>query len=217
MKTNTTLSSLILLLAVMLTACGGPAATPEAEMPHEEKPTSEQMAHDTPAPDAMLPHDTTPTTEAIMESPAWFDAALTDVRTGQAFSLNNFKGKVILVETMAVWCPKCYTQQAEIQSLHTLLGERDDFVSITLDIDPNEDFAILRDYVEQTGFDWMYAVAPADVAREIALANGDQFLNPPSTPILIVDRHGVAHPLPFGIKSAADLMQAIQPFLDESM
>ena len=46
---------------------------------------------------------------------------------------------------------------------------------------------------------------------------GDQFLNPPSTPIVVIDRHGEAHPLPFGIKSADDLMQAIQPFLEESM
>ncbi|MCK7526838.1 MAG: hypothetical protein MZV64_59190 [Ignavibacteriales bacterium] len=37
---------------------------------------------------------------------------------------------------------------------------------------------------------------PADVSREIASLYGDQFLNPPSTPMLIIDRKGVAHPLP---------------------
>ena len=60
-------------------------------------------------------------------------------------------------------------------------------------------------------------MASADVAREIASLYGDQFLNPPSTPILIIDRHGVAHALPFGIKSADDLAKAIQPYLDEGM
>ena len=53
--------------------------------------------------------------------------------------------------------------------------------------------------------------------REIASLYGDQFLNPPSTPMLVIDRRGVAHSLPFGIKSAEDLLNFIQPFLDESM
>ncbi len=35
--------------------------------------------------------------------------------------------------------------------------------------------------------------------------------------MLIIDRKGVAHPLPFGIKSAEELLQALQPFLDEAM
>ena len=44
-----------------------------------------------------------------------------------------------------------------------------------------------------------------------------QFLNPTSTPVLIVDRHGTAHPLPFGIKSAADLFKAVDIYLHERM
>jgi hypothetical protein len=46
---------------------------------------------------------------------------------------------------------------------------------------------------------------------------GDQFLNPPSTPILVIDRHGEAHPMPFGVKSAADLQAFIEPFLKDGM
>ena len=45
---------------------------------------------------------------------------------------------------------------------------RDDFVSIGLDIDPNENTDALRAYVEDQGFDWYYAVSPVDVSREIA-------------------------------------------------
>lgn len=217
MKMSRTLTTLTLIAAVLLTACEV-TATPAAEMPEEETSApGDLMAHDTPTPDAMMPDSETPTEEAMQDSPAWFGAALTDVRTGGSFTLNDFKGKVVLVETMAVWCSKCFTQQTEIQSLHSLLGERADFVSVSLDIDPYEDAAILKNFVEQTGFDWTYAVAPADVSRAIAAAYGDQFLNPPSTPILIVDRHGVPHPLPFGIKSAEDLLEALQPYLDESM
>ena len=46
---------------------------------------------------------------------------------------------------------------------------------------------------------------------------GNQLLNPPSTPILIIDRHGEVHLLPFGIKSSEDLLKAIEPFLKDEM
>ena len=213
MKTRNIVSNLMLLLVFALTACGG--AVPDAMM---DKPTHDAMMEKgTAAPDAMMPKDASATPEAIMESPAWFGASFTDVNTGQTFTINDFKGKVVLVETMAVWCPKCYTQQEHIKSLRDFVGERDDFVSISLDIDPNEDASILQSYLQQTGFAWRYAIAQPDVAREIAQLYGDQFLNPPSTPILIVDRKGAAHSLPFGIKSAEDLLDHVQPFLDESV
>ena len=56
-----------------------------------------------------------------------------------------------------------------------------------------------------------------EVAREIGQLYGDQFLNPPSTPMLIVDRQGKVHLLPFGRKTAEDLQEALAPFLDVEM
>jgi hypothetical protein len=55
------------------------------------------------------------------------------------------------------------------------------------------------------------------VAREIGDLYGQQYLNPPSAPMFIIDRSGKAHPLPFGVKSADELQQAIEPFLSEGM
>ena len=107
-------------------------------------------------------------------------------------------------------------QQNQVSDLHQKLGERADFVSLGLDIDPNEDTASLKDYIQRNGFDWTYAVAPAEVSREIGNLYGNQFLNPPSTPMLIIDKQGQVHPLPFGIKSADELVEFLQPFLDES-
>lgn len=233
MKSRNTFLSLVLFLAVLLTACGG-AAAPDAVMKEKESTPEESMEEPVvedslddsmaePTQDAMM-DDTMSTPEAnmnesngMLEGPAWFNASLTDARTGQTFSINDFQGKVVLVETMAIWCSNCLRQQGEVKKLHEQLGARDDFISLGLDIDPNENIEALKSYVESKGFDWWYAVPPVDVSREIASLYGDQFLNPPSTPIVVIDRHGEAHPLPFGIKSADKLMQAIRPFLDESM
>lgn len=217
MKTRNTVLSLMLLFVFLLAACGG--TSPDAmEKPTEEammeKPTEESMMHETPTADAMEK----PTEEAMMASPAWLGTSLKDVRTGESFTINDFKGKVVLVETMAVWCSTCYQQQTQIKAFYESLGMREDLVILSLDIDPNEDESVLAGYTQQNSeFGWRYTVASPEVAREIGNTYGDQFLNPPSAPVLVIDRKGVAHPLPFGVKSAEDLRMAIQPYLDETM
>ena len=228
MKTKQVLFNMVLLMAFLVSACSG-ASTPTAEaMMDKETPTADvMMSKETPTADAMMSKETstadammskeTPAADAMMEAPAWYSASLTDASTGQAFTINDFKGKVVLVETLAIWCSNCKQQQGQVKALHDLLGERDDFISLGLDIDPNENAVDLKGYVESNGFDWLYTVAPLDVAREISTLYGDQFLNPPSTPMLVIDRHGVAHPLPFGIKSTDELLKAVQPYLDGSM
>ena len=152
-----------------------------------------------------------------MELPSWFMTDLVDASTGNVFQVADFKGKVILVETLAMWCSNCLKQQVQVKELHDLLGDRDDFVSLGIDIDPNEDLDTLKGYIMTNGFDWLYTVAPVEVSREIGQIYSNQYLNPPSTPMLIIDREGVAHLLPFGIKDAAELYDALQPFLGGEM
>ena len=155
-----------------------PKSTPTADAMMKGTPTANaMMAPETPAADAMMPKSTpiadamlmhaTPTTEAMMgqdamSAPIWFSAKLTDVNTGKSFQVADFPGKVVLVETMAVWCTTCLQQQGQVQTLRGLLGKRDDFVTVALDIDPNENDSTLKTHANSHGFDWMYAVAPAD-------------------------------------------------------
>jgi hypothetical protein len=191
--------------------------TPDAMMGPATETADAMMMHATETPDAMM-HDTATPDASTMEMADWLVTSLVDARTWKGFKFTVFTGKVVLVETMAVWCTNCFAQQKQIQSLHGLLGSNADFASVSLDIDPNETPNILKKYTDaNTGFNWIYTIAPADLARTIGRTYGDQFLNPPSTPVLIIDRHGIAHPLPFGLKSAEDLMQAIQPYLDDHM
>jgi thiol-disulfide isomerase/thioredoxin len=221
MKKIHTIVILFTVIAMFLSACGGPTPTPDAMM---DKPTDDMMMHETATPDAMMDKPTedmmmheTGTPEAMMESPNWFGASLTEVRSGKTFSLNDFKGKVVLVQMMAVWCSKCLTQQQEIKALHNTLGMPDDLITLSLDIDPNENEADLKGHAEKHGFDWMYAVAPGAVVREIGELYTAQFLNPPSTPMLIVDRHGVVHVLSYGIKSTSALAKEVNMYLKEGM
>lgn len=155
--------------------------------------------------------------DQMMVVPGWFSASLTDVHTGETFLVSDFEGQVVLVETLAMWCSNCLKQQGEVQVLHDMLGERDDFISLGVDVDPNENADALQAYTTNNDFDWLYTVAPIAVAREIGELYGDQYLNPSATPMLIIDRQGAVHTLPFGIKSAQELLTSLQPFLDAEM
>jgi cytochrome oxidase Cu insertion factor (SCO1/SenC/PrrC family) len=231
----------IALLALAVTACTAIPATggqtdAKDEMMAEPTSTSVMMEEAThPADDMMESGTATPDAMAdpmmdkgtstpdsmqesnMMDAPAWFTAELTDVSTGETFSIADYKGKVVLVEMMAQWCPTCLSQAKQVTELHSMLGESAEFVSVSLDIDPNEDAATLKTYVERNGFSWMFAVAPAEVSREIGNLYGSQYLNPPSAPILLVDRDGNTHLLDYGLKSAEELKEAIEPLLNGGM
>lgn len=155
--------------------------------------------------------------DSMMAEPAWYSTAFTDAGTGETFRIEDFKGKVVLVETFAQWCPTCLRQQKEFVRLHEMLGMPDDLLTVSLDVDPNEDAAMLQGYLEKHGFDWRFAITSTETMREIGNLYGQQFLNPPSAPVLIIDRKGEAHALPFGVKSAEDLQEALKPYLDGGM
>ena len=149
----------------------------------------------------------------VVARPDWFDMELTDVQTGETFTMNDYTGKVVLLETMAIWCPNCVVQANEVRNLHELLGNPADLISVTLDVDFNEDEASLREYASGYGFDWHFAVAPLLVARALGNLYSAQYLNPPLSPMLIIDRAGNVHHLEYGLKEAETLQKIVEPYL----
>ena len=154
-----------------------------------------------------------PTPEPATTTPEWFDIELTDVQTGKTFTMNDYAGKVVLVETMAMWCPNCVVQANEVRELHKLLDNPDDVISVSLDVDVNEDAATLKEYSEGYGFEWHFAIASLEVARALGNLYTAQYLNPPLSPMLIIDKNGEVHHLEYGKKTAEMLLESVQPFL----
>lgn len=146
-------------------------------------------------------------------TPEWFDMELVDAQTGETFTMNDYAGKVILLETMAIWCPNCVVQANEVRNLHELLGYPEDLISISLDVDVNEDSQSLGEYASEYGFNWHFATAPLLVARALGNLYSAQYLNPPLSPMLIIDRQGNVHQLDYGLKEAETLQQIVEPFL----
>jgi hypothetical protein len=137
-------------------------------------------------------------------SAGWRSASLVDVRTGDAFTIDGLKGKLVAIEPMAIWCSNCRIQQREAVTALAAVAT-DDLVYIGVDVDPNEQIDALAAYAKEQGFDWTFAVASKDVARSLAAEFGDQVLSPPSTPLILVGPDGTVLETHFGIRKADEL------------
>jgi peroxiredoxin len=163
---------------------------------------------------ACVPSQVTATSLPVATAiPEWFGMELTDAQTGETFTMNDYAGKVVMLETMAIWCPNCVVQGNEVRKLHAVLGNPDDLISVSLDVDINEDSAALKEYAYNYGFEWHFAVAPLEVARALGNLYTAQYLNPPLNPMLIIDRGGNVHHLEYGFKDAETLQKAVEPYL----
>lgn len=128
---------------------------------------------------------------------------LVDVVSGETFTLGELAADApVLVETMAIWCTTCLTQQRQVVRAH----EQAEFHSVGIDVDPNEDPEDLSAYAEREGFDWRFVKADAELVKLLTDRYGFGVTNPPSTPTFIV-ADGEVRALEFGrVRSAEELI-----------
>jgi hypothetical protein len=139
----------------------------------------------------------------------WRSFSFQDVNNNRRHSINQFKGKTIVLENFAVWCPTCTQQQKEIKRMIELGSYG--VVHISLDTDVNEDAAIVKAHTERNGFDWIYAVAPAPLTRGLIDEFGVTVVNAPAAPVIIICPDGDASLLKQrGVKSAEQLLASVQ-------
>ncbi len=143
---------------------------------------------------------------------AWRTTALVDTRSGETFTIDDLKGKLVVIEPMAIWCSNCRIQQGEAAVALDRLGDPD-IVYVSVDVDPNERAGDLAAYADGSGFDWGFVVASKEVARSLATTFGDQILSPPSTPLILIGPDGEVVDQHFGIRSADDLVELFSQYL----
>ena len=116
---------LVLLLIITLSACGRSGS---------EKSTSEEMAA------AGL--------QAIKEETAIIDFELKDL-DGNNIKLSSIKGKVVLLNFWATWCPPC---RAEMPSMQKLYDKFKDKGLELLAVNLQEDLQVVKDFADNSGF-----------------------------------------------------------------
>lgn len=140
------------------------------------------------------------------QTPEWMQKTLNDVSTGEAFSIGQFD-KPVLLESFAVWCPTCTTQQKEIKKMHEDVG--DSIISISINIDSQEDQEKIQSHIDKHDFDWYYAVAPTDLTRSLKDEFGSSILVAPRAPMVLVCPNGDFKRLADGVKTAQTLKEEV--------
>ena len=196
-------------LAVACSSAGGSAFPASALPVSPEAPTPTpvgQAPTGSPTAGPSGPSSTAPTIAAPVIDATWAQAELTDAATGRTFRIADLAGKTVIVEPMAIWCVNCLAQQGDVyKALEELDPERVAYV--LLDVDPNETEAALADYRTQNGFTGTYAIAGRETARALAEDFGDQVLNPPSTPMILIGTDGRVSFTDFGHKPPETILQ----------
>jgi thiol-disulfide isomerase/thioredoxin len=87
---------------------------------------------------------------------SWKTAQLTDANTGNNFTLNQFSGKVVVLQFMAVYCQYCLAEARQLVNVQQNLAgnsqANSQIVVVSVDVDPNENLAQLKAYVTQNHF-----------------------------------------------------------------
>ncbi len=88
-----------------------------------------------------------PAAPAVPAAPQAPDFSLTDLKGGK-MTLSAHKGKVVLIDFFATWCPPCRRSTPYVIDLHKRLAAQG-FVVLAIATDPSEDKALIEAYVAE--------------------------------------------------------------------
>ena len=216
--------------ATLLAACAAPAmpAKPAASDTMTASPvmtdtmamTDSIMMTDTHMmTDTMMMTDTHVMTDSAMTTPAetmmqalpvWQTMALTNARTGATFTLADFAGQHVFVETMATWCHNCQQQLGHVKSAAERVDE-EQVVFVALSVETDLAPATLAQYADDHGFDWTFVVATPELVRALAETFGQTIANPPATPHFLLHPDGSHSELVTGFESGDQILANLTP------
>ena len=83
---------------------------------------------------------------------------LTDI-DGEIFSLNDHRGKVVVIDLMATWCGPCVAEMSHLKELYANYGAQE-VVIMSIDVDPSEGSEVIRQFKANYGDEWIFASGP---------------------------------------------------------
>lgn len=140
---------------------------------------------------------------------SWQNLPLTDVRTGETFTLADFAGETVYVEPMATWCTNCRQQLSNVTKAQAELG--DDVTFVALSVETNLKADALKRYADEQNFNLTFAVMTPEFLRALAAEFGQSVLTPPATPHFIVYPDGSSSDLMTGSSSPEAIAAAVAP------
>ncbi len=132
------------------------------------------------------------------------DFTLKDLK-GNAVTLSSLKGKVVLLNFWATWCPPCVAEMPELNKLHKKMGPRGlEIVAVSTD----NSISYARDYVSKHNIEFKVLYDENRTATRLY-----KVFSMPTT--FLIDKHGVIVEKFFGDYEWADsdMMKKIEKLL----
>lgn len=85
----------------------------------------------------------------LKEKPAAPDFTLTD-KNGKKVTLSSFRGKVVLLNFWATWCPPCRQEMPSMEKLFQSFHDRTDFVMLA--VDSQEPLTTVEPFLKKYGY-----------------------------------------------------------------
>jgi peroxiredoxin len=103
-------------------------------------------------------------TSPPVEAPA--PAFIVDEREGGTLSLQELRGRYVLIDFWAAWCKPCEAQLPHLKQVWQEFGQRSDFVLLGLCL--GEDPKIIREFVAKHEISWPQGVLSAGFSDNVA-------------------------------------------------
>lgn len=139
------------------------------------------------------------------QRPSWLDLPVTDVATGETFTLGGFVGKTVYVEPMATWCTNCRNLMQSVKEAMARAGDAD-YVFVGLSVEAGLPDATLAAYATRWRFPLTYAVATPELLAALVRHFGGAIATPPATPHFVVQPDATVSPLRLGFESPDELL-----------
>ncbi len=127
---------------------------------------------------------------------------------GKEKKLSDYKGKVILLNFWATWCPPCKKELPDLSKISTELKDND-FVMIGVSVDDNQE--ILNSYLKSNGLPYTVLFEPTELVGRYMEAAGQTQNVVPQT--YIIDKKGKVVEAILGARSKADFLEIINKYL----
>jgi len=133
------------------------------------------------------------------------DFQFRDVETGRDHALSQYRGKVVLLNLWATWCPPCLSEIPELNRLHTTYEDQGLVVISVSD----EAVADLRSFERNLPLETLSAfVAPTGDLPDLVRAGFE--IRPTS---YVIDRDGTVRKYILGARSFRYFERMVQPYL----
>ena len=73
--------------------------------------------------------------------------------------LSDYKGRIIILDFWATWCPPCLAKMPEMQKIHELIKDDPRFVMIGISVDSNDSAERLGEFVVERKLLWVHGLA----------------------------------------------------------